>query len=329
MYVEAVKKLTSTQWEFFAEDVLWHIGYEILEGPSEGADQGKDLVVRKGDRKYLVSCKHYLKSDKAIGPSIEENIVDRVFRHKCNGFITFYSTHPSSNLKSEFSQLSENERLDIDFVEFNQSEIFDIIPTLTGFTLQKYFKEPEKLYHHINDTGWEYFPLRCQNPECGKDLLSKENINNSSVNLIRINNMLELVYGCKSCLPDLGKPTREYNEYIETIKYFEGDVEVFWWEFSQIRYIEELTDFNNVLRLCLNHPDFIMISPYLYKSWSEVQSAILQVMVPIHWGKWTDHKRTFSVPSYTGFPLSDLMIHIRNNKDFEKKLIEKSTNRKT
>ncbi len=48
MYIDAIKLLTHTQWEFFAEDVLWHIGYEIIEGPSEGSDQGKGLNCKKG-----------------------------------------------------------------------------------------------------------------------------------------------------------------------------------------------------------------------------------------------------------------------------------------
>jgi hypothetical protein len=117
--------------------------------------------------------------------------------------------------------------------------------------------------------------------------------------------------------------------FVETLKYFEGNIEIYWWEFSQIRYIEELTDLNNVIKLCENHPDFSGVSARLYKSWSEVQSALLQIMVPIHWGKWADNTRSFEVPTYTGNPFSDLMIHIKNNKSLEKELIAKATNRTT
>jgi len=81
MYADALKNLNPIQWEFFAADLLWHIGYEILEGPSEGTDQGKDLIVSKGNVIYLVSCKHYIGSNKSIGPSIESNILDRACRH--------------------------------------------------------------------------------------------------------------------------------------------------------------------------------------------------------------------------------------------------------
>ncbi len=328
MYIDAIKLLTHTQWEFFAEDVLWHIGYEIIEGPSEGSDQGKDLIVKKEGIKYLVSCKHYLNSGKAIGTDIENNISDRVMRHNCSGFIGFYSTHSTTNLKSQFEQLSARDKFPIKCKEFNQSEICDIIPTMTGFILQKYFQEPQQLYHHINTADWDYFPLRCQNPFCEKDIISKENISRSRVQLVRINNILEIMYGCKSCLPDFGASARDYNQSIDTFKYLDGDLDIYWWDFTQIRYIEELMDLNNFITLCTRHPDFCGASMRLHKSWTEIQSAVLQIMIPIHWGKWVDHKRTFNIPEITGFPLTDLFLYAKENKEFEKDLIEKALNRK-
>lgn len=329
MYIDAIKSLTPTQWEFFAENVLWHIGYEIIEGPSEGNDQGKDLIVRKENITYLVSCKHYINSGKSIGTEIEKNIADRVIRHNCSGFIAFYSTNSTSNLKSQFEQFNKSVTLQIKCIEFNQSDIFDIIPTMTGFTLQKYFEEPQHLYHHINKTGWEYFPLYCQNPNCDKDIISKENILSSRIQLVRVNNILELMYGCKSCLFDFGKSAREYNSHIETYKYLDGNIDIYWWEFQQIRYIEELTDLNNCIRLCCDNLDFRGVSTSLYKSWAEVQSAILQVMIPIHWGKFIDPKRILHVPEVTGMPLTDFFLFAKKNKNLGKQLIEKATNRKT
>lgn len=328
MYVDEVKSLDPTQWEFFAEDVLWHIGYEIIQRPSEGNDQGKDLIVRKSGLSYLVSCKHYLKSGKPIGPDIEKNISDRVLRHNCDGFIAFYSTHATTNLESQFEQLSNREKLPIKCERFYQTDIFDIIPTMTGFTLQKYFSEPHKLHHHINQTEWEYSPLKCQNPKCNKDVISKENIAHSRVQLVRIDDVLELMYGCKSCLPDFGMSAREWNAYIETIKYFEDNIDIYRWEFTQIRYIEELNDLNNLVKLCIEHPDFLLISPTIHKSWAEIQSAVLQIMIPIHWGRWIDPDRAFLIPEVTGIPLTDIMLYARNNKEFERKLFEKATNRK-
>lgn len=329
MYIEELKSLDSTQWEFFAEDVLWYIGYEIIGRPSEGNDQGKDLIVRKSGITYLVSCKHYANSGKAIGPDIEKNISDRVLRHECDGFIAFYSTHATSNLESQFEQLSNRKKMPIECIKFYQSDILDIIPNMTGYTLQKYFPEPHKLHHHVNKTDWDYFPLKCQNPKCNRDVISKENIVWSRVQLLRINGVLELMYGCKFCLPDFGDSAIVYNGDIDTLKYFDGNIEIYWWEFSQIRYIEELISLNNLINICSVHPDFSGTSAHLYKSWSEVQSAMLQIQVPIHWGKWIDPKRVFSVPEITGNHFTDLMLHAKNNKQFLNELIEKSTNRKT
>jgi lysophospholipid acyltransferase (LPLAT)-like uncharacterized protein len=96
IYDDALCNLDAKRWEFFAEDVLWHIGFEIIEGPSEGVDGGMDLIVKKGQTTYLVSCKHYIKSGKSIGTTIENNITDRVFENECTGFIAFYSTQATT-----------------------------------------------------------------------------------------------------------------------------------------------------------------------------------------------------------------------------------------
>lgn len=67
MYEDELKKISPNGWELFAQDVLFHLGFEILMAPSEGADAGIDLKVKKGSTIYLVSCKHFIKSGKNVG----------------------------------------------------------------------------------------------------------------------------------------------------------------------------------------------------------------------------------------------------------------------
>lgn len=93
-------------FELFARDFLELLNYEMLDGPARGADGGKDLKVkekaivngRPTELTWLVSCKHYVFSGKAIGPAIESNILDRVTSNGCDGIICFYSTLPTNGL---------------------------------------------------------------------------------------------------------------------------------------------------------------------------------------------------------------------------------------
>lgn len=293
MYDKALNNLDSKQWEFFAEDLLWHIGFEIIEGPSEGIDGGKDLIVKKGDDKFLVSCKHYIKSGKSIGTSIENDILDRVICHDCIGFIAFYSTQPTSGLKNKFIQLTENNKQSIKIIELYKSNIFEIIPTMTGFVLQKYFSEPHQLYHHINDSGISYIPLNCHNSECELDVISKDTINCSRIQLVRISGKLELHYGCKSCISDYGESIMEMTTDTSAIHNVEGNIEIYWWEFTQIRYIEEFSRMNSLIDSCINEAK-IPVSEDFYKNWSNIQSKMLQIIIPPHWGRWADYKKLFS-----------------------------------
>lgn len=99
-------------FEQFSAELLRFIGYEEVRGPSRGPDGGKDLIVeevRKGISRntrirWLVSCKHFIHSGKAVGVSDESDIADRVNQHKCAGFLGIYSTLPSTALEERLQQ---------------------------------------------------------------------------------------------------------------------------------------------------------------------------------------------------------------------------------
>ncbi|MBS1624082.1 MAG: restriction endonuclease [Bacteroidetes bacterium] len=93
-------------FEQFCSDFLQTIGFIIVRAPNRGADGGKDLIVREkrpgvtGDTTidWLVSCKHFAQSNSSVSERDEINILERVRRHKCNGFMGVYSTIPSAGL---------------------------------------------------------------------------------------------------------------------------------------------------------------------------------------------------------------------------------------
>ena len=100
-------------FELFAADFLEMLGYEILERPSRGPDLGKDLLIQErrpgigGETLilWLVSCKHKAHSGRAVSVDDEQNIVERVQGTKCDGFLAFYSSVPSSSLAARLRKL--------------------------------------------------------------------------------------------------------------------------------------------------------------------------------------------------------------------------------
>ncbi|WP_186172337.1 restriction endonuclease [Burkholderia gladioli] len=261
MYQEEICRLSPNEWEWFAQDVLFHLGFMIHVGPSEGTDDGLDMIAEREGIKYLISCKHNHKSRKNVGVRVESDIRDRVEQHNCKGFIAFYSVGATTALKKKFISLKD---AGIDVIEIYLDNVLDIIPTMMGFTLQKYFQRPQELHHHLVHEG-DYKPLKCMNDECEKDIISKKQIPYSLAGFFIDNeNSIHFIYGCKSCLADYC--THPY-----------------WVEIGQARYIEQMLGWRSVVDevVSQNKP-----SDDFYKHWALFQEAILQIQIPQGWGRW-------------------------------------------
>ena len=82
-------------FELFVRNFLSYLGFIIIEDPDRGADGKRDLIVEeiihgilKDERKrWLVSCKHYAFSGKAVKDTDESDIRDRLDHYDCSGFI--------------------------------------------------------------------------------------------------------------------------------------------------------------------------------------------------------------------------------------------------
>lgn len=169
-------------FEFFAEEFLKAIGFEIHTRPSRGRDEGMDLIViekRKGivgdtNFKWLVSCKHKAYSGNTVNNTQDEkNIVARVSHHGCEGFIGFYSVGISSGLSKEINKIRESIPCKIYDNETIESHLIAM-----AYSSPDLFKRffPESYARYIIENP-EPAPIYTGNPTiqcayCEKDLLT-------------------------------------------------------------------------------------------------------------------------------------------------------------
>lgn len=101
------------RFESFTKQFLEASGLTIIRVASRGPDGGCDLIVGERfttvlgtqiDYQWLVSCK-FRSDGRAINPQDEQMIIDRLQRYKCNGFIGFYTSVPSTNLIDQIEAL--------------------------------------------------------------------------------------------------------------------------------------------------------------------------------------------------------------------------------
>lgn len=173
-------------FEQFARDFFLMLGFEIENGPDRGQDGGRDLIIlekRTGIAgvstiKWLVSCKHKAHSGRSVTDDNEQDVIDRLTAHDCNGFIGFYSSVPSAPLASKLEAYKN--RYEILIFDNERIEQSLLVGEDGRFLCRRYF--PNSFY--IWETTAfrptvllsQYEPLRCK--KCGRDLLEEEIINN-------------------------------------------------------------------------------------------------------------------------------------------------------
>ncbi len=256
IYQEFFENMNDEEWEFFAIDFLNFLGYSILQSPSRGADGGLDGLVENNGIKYLVSCKHFIQSNKSVGTSLENNIIDRIYEHDAKGFIGFYSTLASSALLARFNEFKTR---GFDIKYYDKDRISDFLPCLPSYILQKYGL-PNNICFVMNVNNSQYQPLKCM--QCGIDILEDSRINISRVQIsINEQNELEFIYGCKTCLP------------------FE---EIGWLEIEEALHQDRLIDWNNYI-----DSQLLNYTPSLnfYQNKNQFDSRIQQRMFPSNWGQ--------------------------------------------
>lgn len=172
-------------FELFTRDFLSFLGYRIVQDPDRGADGKKDLIVEEVIRgisseytiRWLVSCKHYAHSGRAVNDADEINISERLRQHGCNGFMGVYSTLAATSL----SGLLNGQKYHIIY-DHEKIESF-LLDGLAGHRIaSRYFPNSFKHYQIENPTPAKIFnvPLELKCDYCGKNLL----LNNEHGNFV-------------------------------------------------------------------------------------------------------------------------------------------------
>jgi len=162
-------------FEMFAREVFDLLGFRVVQGPSRGADGGKDLIV-EGTRlgiiestkvKWLVSCKHFAFSGASVAPDHEKNVTERVNAAGCDGFLGFYSTLPSSGLSE---MLHRQAAVQVKFFDREEIERHLLASPKGRALIQRYFPiSAKKLEHTPAKLFEDPVPILCD--YCGKNLL--------------------------------------------------------------------------------------------------------------------------------------------------------------
>ena len=110
--------------------------------------------------RWLVSCKHYASSEKAVSDSDEINISDRLKQHGCDGFMGVYSTLPATSLTGvlkgqKYHYVFDSKR--IESILLSNPEGLKIAARYFPESYKKYFLEnplPAKIFEELE-------PLQC------------------------------------------------------------------------------------------------------------------------------------------------------------------------
>jgi hypothetical protein len=144
-----------------------------------GPDGGKDLLVveeiagkiGRYRLKWVVSCKHFATSNRAVNEADEINIIERVQHFAADGFIGFYSTVASCGLNSRLHALRENRSIR-DYRIYDHKAIENVLVTV-GFShlMMRYLPASYTVVKPLHLVGDSYSPLACE--ICQKDLLTE------------------------------------------------------------------------------------------------------------------------------------------------------------
>jgi len=199
--------MSDEEWEKFAVEVLKYAGFQIETMPAFGTDGGQDFIVNDNNKRYIVSCKHYIRSRNHVGIDDEINIGDRLLQFNATGFVGFYSTSITTSLQDRLDGICKNGNYSYNI--FDSTKIIEIVQLMDTKILQSFGLYPNKYYMNVGEE--EYKPLKCM--ICGRDMLLDKNIPNSLIGLASYKNGgYDYVYGCKPCLRNV---QLFYNAHLE------------------------------------------------------------------------------------------------------------------
>lgn len=257
IYDEFFKGISPEDWEFFAADFLGAKGCTIELPPARGADGGKDMIVSFQGKRYIVSCKHFIKSGKSVTEKDEASFIERTKQHKANGFIGFYSTVVSQALQNRLEGCKDDS---FEYFIFDKNSISNYLPNMSCFILQKYGLPSPENFYYLNVSESEYQPLPCM--ACSKDILSDEMIRLSMAGFAQDDDgKLHYMFGCKSCISN----------------YCDG----YWLDHLQALYIEQLIGWDRCIQ---DYQGYENLHNSFWENYFKHRSALMQRLYPSHLG---------------------------------------------
>lgn len=205
-------------FELFAEVFFSKLGFKIIEAPSRGADNGKDLIIEESIQgkfdiseskiRWLVSCKHKAHSGNSVRPEDEPNLLERITLHKCSGFIGFYSTLASSGLDTLISGLSNTGNLKTKI--FNAENIETVLlQSQSGIELiERFFPQSFTQWRAENPEKAKIFKegefeLKCM--VCEENLITGNSVKGNFYTIKKTSDLTTVVAVKWSCSGDCDK----------------------------------------------------------------------------------------------------------------------------
>ena len=104
-----------TEFELMIRELLYNKGLEVYWS-GKGPDNGRDLIFIENPkssfkikkRKWLVQCKHFAGSNKAVGNYEIKDVSNDCNMHGADGFLLACSTYPSAALVTKLEQIELN-----------------------------------------------------------------------------------------------------------------------------------------------------------------------------------------------------------------------------
>lgn len=122
-------EVSGNDFEILIRELLYNKGLEVYWS-GKGTDGGKDLLCiekplsnfKTVEKRWLVQCKHYAHSGRAVSSSDLEDIVGACDEHNATGYLLVCSTYPSSSLVKRFEQIQNNKNITTAFWDYRTIE---------------------------------------------------------------------------------------------------------------------------------------------------------------------------------------------------------------
>lgn len=198
------------QFENFCMHLLETMGFKIPVPPAVGPDGGRDIICEEVSglgvrgRRWLVSCKHFAQSGRAVGNSDDQANINKLVEHGCEAFMFFFSTPYSESFRTSVDNVCMHSNKQ--YIIFNVYDIEKLLLSAHQYypLFQQYFPESfqrmfenrtslhcghsgfggEELYAVFTDQAMYEYELYCE--QCLQPLVEYLNYDNIPYTIVTV-----------------------------------------------------------------------------------------------------------------------------------------------